>query len=263
VKIISLVKAEIVMLIGELKEYSLNMIFYNLSLLILFVGIFYSFNNGIQRESLALLFGLITWQLSSSALNYMSYVVQDESLLGTLEQIFMTRTSIFSVFTSKIIVNFIFSIIKATLIFLICLFIFHAQDTFFNLGILNLHIITIILFTVLSFYMMGLMFGGIALFFKRVDSVVQVITYILLFFTNITIPIESLPEVIKPISYCIPISWEMNCIKLILENNTSSNVYYTNLIGLIISSMVFILIGCLSFNKCIKKAKNMGKLGQY
>lgn len=261
-KIIELIKAECVMLFGELKQYYLNYIFYNLSLLIIFIGLFYSFNGVRDKDAILLLFGLITWQLCTSALGYLSGVIQDESMLGTLEQIFMTRTSVFSVFTSKVVVSCIFGIAKGLILFVICLFIFKVQVIFVYLGVKNLYMLLIILFTVASFYALGMMFGGMALFYKRVQSLVSMLTYLLLFFTNITIPIEKLPYVLQPISYIIPISWATKCMNNILNSNYSVDFLH-NLLGLIISALLYVIIGYIFFKKSIKKAKMLGKLGQY
>lgn len=263
VKIAKLFKAEWIMLFGELKQYYLNYIFYNVSLLMLFVGIFYSFFQDRSMKALILLFGLVMWQLSTSALSYLSYVIQDESMLGTLEQIFMTRTNVFSVFTSKVLVNFAFSLAKALILFLISLFLFNVQGIFFSLGIKIFYIIIIIIIAISSFYALGLMFGGLALFHKRLLAVINVLTYVLLFFTNITVSIEALPMGIRFISYLIPISWASKCIEEIVKQNMFTSELLNNFIALIVTSVSFGLLGYIVFKKSIKKAKSLGKLGHY
>ena len=139
----NLLKAEITMLIGELKQYALNYVFFNLGTLAVFIGLFLTVNQ--SNGGLPLLFGLVMWQIGSGAIGYLGYVVQDEAMLGTLEQIFMTRTSIFKVFFSKVFVNCVFSIIKAAILFFICIFGFGVQSSLFSLGWKNGFLILVIL----------------------------------------------------------------------------------------------------------------------
>lgn len=261
--IVNLIKAELVMLYGEIKHYYLNYIFFNISLLFIFTGLFFSFNDRGDIQSLVLLFGLITWQMCNSAISYLSYVIQDESMLGTLEQIFMTRTTIFQVFASKVLVNCLFNFIKALILFTICMLIFGVGTITLSLGIKNIAIITIILITVLSFYMLGLMLGGLSLYFKRVQAICNTLTYLFLFFTGITIPIENLPRIIQPISYALPITWASKCIQEIATKGLSTFYISRNLIGFLISVSIYCIIGYLSFNQSVKRAKDLGKLGQY
>lgn len=260
---LNLIKAELVMLYGEIKNYYLNYIFYNISILFTFIGLFYAFSNKGDKEALLLLFGLVTWQMSTSAINYLTYVIQDESLLGTLEQIFMTRTKVTEVFASKIIVNCLFNFIKAIILFIICMFVFGVGNTILGLGVKNILIMIIILITVFSFYGLGLMFGGISLYFKRVQSVCNTFTYLFLFFTGITIPIENLPKVIRPVSYVFPITWATRSIGEIVNSNTFNIFGSFNILVFIIVVITYFIIGYTFFKYSINKAKDQGKLGQY
>lgn len=256
----NLIKAEFVMLWGELKNYYLNYIFYNLSILIAFIGLFYSFRNNKSQSSLLLLFGLVTWQLCSTAISYMAGVIQDEAMMGTLEQIFMTRTSVIGVFASKIVVNCTFCVCKAMIIFIICSLVFNVQNNILTLGYKNLFIILIMILCVISFYTLGLVFGGLTLYFKKVQPVCNVFTYILLFFTGITTSVSGLPKIIQSISYCIPITWANRCFDQIVNKGLS---YSNDMIFLLLNVAIYTFLGYIAFTHCIKKAKKLGKLGQY
>lgn len=258
---LNLIKAELTMLFGELKNYYINYIFFNISILVTFIGLFYSFPLKNKQSSLILLITLVSWQLCNSALGYIGYVVQDESILGTLEQIFMTRTKVSTVFFSKILVNGLFNLVKALIIFFICIFIFNVKTSLLNISFINsLEIIFFIMLTVFSFYILGLVFGGLSLFLKRIQSVIEVITYFLLFFTGITIRIEKLPCFLRGISYTLPITW-LN--KIIYEIVTFKSISLHTFIFFCITCFIFIFLGYYIFSICINKAKKLGKLGQY
>ena len=67
-----------------------------------------------------MLYGLVAWQLCTSELSYFANVVEEEAMMGTLEQIFMTRTSVLKVLTGKFVVTFLFDICKAVILFSLC-----------------------------------------------------------------------------------------------------------------------------------------------
>ncbi len=82
------------MLIGEIKQYYLNYIFYNTGMVILFFGLFYNYySEADDTKVLAMLICAILWQICTNGLQYLCYLIQDEAMMGTLEQMFLTRTS--------------------------------------------------------------------------------------------------------------------------------------------------------------------------
>ncbi len=259
-----IIKAEFLMLKGEVKQYYINYVFYNLGLITMFIGLFYSLDyNPNSTEGAVLLVGLVMWQLCTSALSYFSYVITDEATMGTLEQIFMTRTSIIMVLFAKAIVSFSFNILKAIALFLVCCIFFQNINIFILLGVNNIFTMLIVLLVVLSFYILGLFVAGLALFYKRVGSITQIINYMLLFFANITAPISSLPTFIQPVAYVIPVSWGMDLIRSIIVNNSISSVKYSTLIFFVVSILCCGVIGVVGFILSLKRAKESGKLGHY
>lgn len=258
-----LIKAEIVMFLGELKQYYLNYIFYNLGLVTMFIGLFYSFNqDSNQKEAAILLIGLITWQLCTSGFTYFVGVIEDEALMGTLEQIFMTRTSIYKVLFSKSLVTCLFNLLKAFLIFIVCLVFFRCGGVFLDLGVKAVYISIVIVFTLVSFYLLGLFAAGLALFYKRIQSVAQIINYVLLFFANITIDIQLLPAPLQPIGYVVPIGWAMRIVRGLVSQDGVS-IAAGDVLGLLLSTVCFGLVGFIGFKVSLKKAKKFGKLGHY
>lgn len=252
------------MLLGEIKQYYLNYIFYNLGLVVMFVGIFYSFSDSNTSTGIVMLFGLITWQLCVSSVSYFTNVMQDEALMGTLEQIFMTRTSIFKLLSAKVFVTSLFDITKASLLFTICLFLFGIQNSLFSFGTRSFIAIPVIFIAVSGFYALGLFFAGLALFYKRIDSIIQIISYVLLFFTNITIAIDQLSPPMRVISNFIPITWVTMLLEYILYENHSIGVSLGYLLlRFAITIVLFVFVGLVGFIVSLKRAKDLGKLGHY
>ena len=104
-------------------------------------------------------------------------------------------------------------------------------------------------------YSFGLFLGGIALYFKRISSFVQVISNILLFFSGILITIK--PNNI--LYYILPIPSGIDIVRLSLYGSLKIKPI---LIFKVIT-MVYIIVSIIVFNKLMNKTKKDGVLGNY
>ena len=133
-----LIKAEWTMLMGEIKQYYLNYIFYNAGMVILFFGLFYNYYyEASDTKVLAMLICAILWQTCTNGIQYLCYLIQDEAMMGTLEQMFLTKTNFFSILFSKIFVNLLFVILKGTLLFFVCTLLFHKVSMLMSVGFMK------------------------------------------------------------------------------------------------------------------------------
>lgn len=248
-----LIKAEMLMLYGEIKHYFFNYIFYNLGIIIMFVGIIKDFN--FKSDAALQITALISWHIIASSLSYLCDVIQDEAVMGTLEHLFLTKTNILKIFISKVIVNIVFTMLKASIMFILCFLIFLSRisepihPSFFL-------IVFIVELVIASFgYSIGLLMGGLALYFKRISSFVQVITNILLFFSGILI---NIPKT-EALYYIIPVPSAMNIIKGALYGGIDGN----DILIFLINIFIYIVISIFIFNKLMLKTKYDGILGHY
>lgn len=250
-----LIKAEFVMLIGELKHYYFNYIFYNLGILIFFIGVIYNFDasNGIIMT----LIGLIFWHTIISSMSYVCNVIQDEALMGTLEQLFLSETSILKILFSKIIVNMVFTIVKVSLLFLICFVVYYNQIEFDLTIWFWLESFVLLMGLTITSYCFGLLLGGVALYFKRISSFIQVLSNILLFFSGVVGQVSN-----NTIGYFItPIPSVMNIIEeSLLSPGTIPSL---DVLAFIVISLCYIIISLTTFQKLLYKTKYNGKLANY
>lgn len=256
-----IIKAEFTMLIGEIKQYYLNYIFYNLSIVLLFYGLFYNFfSSDSSSEIISTLVCLVLWQICSNALQYLCYVIQDEAMMGTLEQMFVSKTNFIHILLAKIIVNMSFVLFKGILLFLVCSIIFGQIGTIltidFQVWMAAFLICTITTFT---FYCIGAIFGGLALYFKRISSILSIVDYLLLFFTGILNDVNSTNIVFRSLLNILPITQSNYLINRIF----SSNFDIFSVVLFLIVCLCFVLFSDLCLLLLIKKAKENGKLGQY
>jgi ABC-type multidrug transport system permease subunit len=89
---------------------------------------------------------------------------------------------------------------------------------------------------------------------------VQLLNYVLLFFTNITVQISSLPSVIQIFSATVPIRWAMDMIRCIVNENS---IRFYDVVGFLVSAFCYCIIGVIVFLFSVRKAKDKGKLAGY
>lgn len=258
---IKIIKAELTMLIGEIKQYYMNYIFYNLGMLILFFGLFYNyFYNSEDTNVLSMLICAVLWQICTNGIQYLCYLIQDEAMMGTLEQMFLTKTSFIKILFSKTIVNVVFVIVKGLLLFIVCTIAFNKEAALLTISIWQyLAIVCVIIITVLAFYCMGGLFGGLSLYFKRVSSVLNVVDYFLLMFTGVLNDTSNYSSIFRVIVRIIPTTNANILINKILKNS----ILYGDILWFVVTIIAFSSIGILGLKLLIGIAKKDGKLGQY
>lgn len=241
------------MLYGELKHYYFNYIFYNLGMIIFFIGLIKNFN--FKEHIILQIVSLITWHIITSSLSYLCDVVQDEAVMGTLEHLFLTKTGILKIFLSKVVVNILFTLFKSILMFIICMLVFSKQVSIpITVSFVSVTVLIEIIMATAG-YSFGLVLGGIAFYFKRISSFVQVITNLLLFFSGILINIDRG----NILYYILPIPSGMNIIKGAIFGNLQGH----DVIIFLMITIVYILCSLLFFKKLLNRTKMDGVLGNY
>lgn len=249
------------MLLGEIKQYYVNYIFYNLGIVILFCGIFFNYYfNQSENNAIAMLISAVLWQICSSAIQYYTYLIQDEAMMGTLEQMFLTKTSFGRIIISKTIVNMGFVLIKGGFIFLMCICVFFRRLMSFKITLVQAGIIfCLFIITVVVFYGIGGFFGGLSLYFKRISSVTNVVNYFLLMFTGVLKNPSDYNDTFEVITKIIPIT---NA-NILIGEVINGSVKQEDIIRFFFSSVLFLVIGIVGMNVMLDYARKDGKLGQY
>lgn len=197
-----------------------------------------------------ILISYILWDFSIMAINVVSSNISGESSNGTLEQKLMSNIPIsilmFSEFLSTILIQCIEILILVLL-----------SQIFFNVGIkINLPIILIILINLIGMYGIGLIFGGISLKEKKIGKVIYIFQILLLFVCNtITSPIKSIS-----INKIIPLTIGND---LARKSLCGIQLSINNYLELISVSLIWLVIGILTFNYFKKLSKKEGLLNTY
>ncbi|SHH95210.1 ABC-2 type transporter [Clostridium collagenovorans DSM 3089] len=261
-----LLSAEVLKIIGDAKAYWFNLIFGNLNIFFLFLGIFYGFHDSSfsSKDLFTMLLSLMIWYYGVHAIDLIALIIEEEKEEGTLEQIFMTQTNFTIVLMNRIIAQIIFDTIKGILVFSLCVITFKIPIDF--IVAVNWWWTLLIFFTTLiGLYGIGYMVAGFALLYKRVSSVAGAFSNILLFFTGIIIEVERLPIIFQYLSKLLPLHWGMNVLQVLVNNNFNMSIVIKdyNFPILIANVTIWIIIGLSIFTAMKKKALNQGTINQY
>jgi len=71
----------------------------------------------------------------------------------------------------------------------------------------------VILLSLLTMWGLGLILGGLTITYKQITPVSSLLQTIMLFFCGVYIPIQILPDWIKPLSYALPFTYAFNAIR--------------------------------------------------
>lgn len=260
-------KTALLVILNEIRKgllvtwhYKFNVISEFITLGIYFLGtaLLMNYGNTNLEEFGPSLIGYIVWVYSSYILK-VSLILTLEGRSGTLEQMYMSPVHpalIFIGASISTIVSTSLMIAAMTLIItLVC-------SIYIPLHITALPILVIILIGLIGF---GLCIAGMALLYKNVGGLIDLIDNLLFYLSGSMLPIEQLPTWIQKIAHTLPTAEGIIVLRDVIFNAQTLSQLIQNgkLIFLIINSALYFLGGLLLFVYCEKIAKNRGSLGQY
>lgn len=201
------------------------------------------------------LIGFLVWDLCMGMLSMTTTSISEEAQDGTLENVLLTPISPTTLFSLRISVNFFRQAIQTFLVGLAIISILRLPLLGFNGWSF-----VIILITVLGVGGVSLMLGGVAMVYKRVSSIVSVLSLLALFFTGAIISLDRFGNFFTMLKFLMPTTWGIDALR---QSVRYGFVDETVMIGLFLQTVLFISIGIISFRWGFKRAQRQGSLGTY
>lgn len=241
-------------------HYKFNVVSEFITLGIYFLGtaLLMNYGNTDLAEFGPSLIGYIVWVYSSYILK-VSLILTLEGRSGTLEQMYMSPVHPALIFIGASIST----IVSSTLmIAAMTLFITLVCSIYLPLQLAALPVLIIILIGLIGF---GLCIAGMALLYKNVAGLIDLIDNLLFYVSGSMLPIEQLPVWIQKIAHTLPTTEGIIVLRdVIFEGQTLRMLMHNGkLFFLVFNSVVYFLVGLLLFVYCEKIAKRRGSLGQY
>lgn len=242
----------------ELKRYPMNFIGGLISVYLIFLVIFIGYKSvaspgpsyGSNLDEIVV--GFMLWLFMLTALSTLSWELMNDARTGTLEQLYMTPLGFNYVCIFRVISSFLLNLL---LILPILFLMMVTTGRYLHIDIIS--IVPLIILSISSIYGLGFAVGGLALIFKQIQPVFQVLQFIILAF--IAVPIERIP-----LFKVLPVSLGSHLLrKVMVEKIFLLNLPMLDLFILVINSLFYVLIGFLVFNLAQQIARKKGLLGHY
>ncbi len=267
IQFLKLTRAEFVRTVLLTIRYPLELITGLLVMYLIFLGLFIGAQSLIPRtQALELslssfIVSYLMWFFVISTISRYSYSIEVEAQQGVLEQIYINFPRYIILQFVRSIVDFIEAVGFITVLLLLISF---TTGRFLQLDLgKSWQVLVVLVLTVAGINGFGLIFGGLALLFKRVGQVGSLTQF--LFFLIAYLPVEKFATFYQYLFYCLPLTQGIRLIKLIIvEGGGLAGRENLALIGgLILNSAFYLLLGSIFFQICERKAKLDGRLGQY
>ncbi|MFC4547100.1 hypothetical protein ACFO25_12225 [Paenactinomyces guangxiensis] len=131
-----------------------------------------------------LLTGIFIWYIGINAIAVFSFILQEEMTIGTLEQIYLTRTPLVKMLLGRAVGTFVFDMIGGMILTgitfgFVSLFITFDLSGVFRIQISWSAFAVVILLTMLGIYGFAFLLAGLSLVFKRIGAFTIILNYII------------------------------------------------------------------------------------
>lgn len=241
----------------ELKRYYPNTIAMIISLYFLFLAVFLglkfvgnptAFDENVQYTIVSMAF----WFIAMSAFGNPSGTIAQEATRGTLEQLYMNPYRPWKIIFSRILALLTFELMSVIVLLII---IQASVNQWLNFNPLTT--IPIALITIVSLIGIGFMMAGIAIVFKQIQNVLQIMQFILMglvFFPLSLVPILEIAPFVKGVNMLRDV---------MIQDLSLTDFGYLDYASLAGNSLFYLCLGLFIYLRCEKIAKEKGLLSQY
>ena len=205
------------------------------------------------------LIGIAFFSYLGVSIREVSKVIREGQMLGTLEALLVTQTSIPTIIISSTLYSFIWATFQVLAYLLLGTLLFGL--TLGNANILSA--LSILLLTIISFSSIGIISASFVMVLKKGDPVAWVIGAVSGLLGGVYYPISVLPAWLQKISYLLPITYSLEAMRLALLKGYSLRDLSANIFVLIGFSVTMLPLSILIFKYAVKRAKTDGSLTHY
>ena len=253
-RLTGLISAEAWMNLWSMKRYLFNTLAMVVVMYVIFLGLFTGLRTFAGEraggESLdAMVVGYVLWMSAMFALQGTSGIVLQESQQGTLEQLYLSPMGTERIFLAKAIIGTVFNFLILTLMLYLVMLTtgrWHSVNLPLFYGML--------LLSLLSLQGIGFMLGGIGLIHKRIGAVNSILSFGLI--GLMMLPVYPFtPWALLPF-----IAGAHTINSQIVTDAAFPAWWYLFIAG---NSFFYLLAGIAFFRIFERRARKLGKLGQY
>lgn len=241
-------------------RYRVNLLGQIVTIYIFFAMIFFGGQaaiSGVGGDSLgstfdSLIVGWFLWTMAQGAYEGLSSNVTLESQWGTLEQLYMSPYGFGTVIIAKVIANLIQSLAIGGVILALML-----VTTQRSLSVDVVTILPISILALMSVIGLGFVFAGLAVIYKRIGSLANVMQFVLVGF--IAAPVAEFPPI-----RLLPLAQGSAMLQEAMRDGVRLWEFSTLDIAVLgITAVVYSIVGYIVFQVCARTARKRGVMGHY
>lgn len=199
-----------------------------------------------------LIVGFFLFTMSVTAYAGLSWAITREAQWGTLEQLYMSPYGFGRVMAVKVGVNLLVSLVYGGFILALMLL-----TTGRSLAVDPVTVVPLVVFTLGSAVGVGFVFGGLALVYKRIENVFQLVQFA--FILLIAAPVEAYPFL-----RAFPLAQGGYLLQRAMQDGVRLWQFTPADLAILVATAVgYTVVGYLAFQRASDKARRDGVLGHY
>ena len=185
--------------------------------------------------------------------------IREGQLTGTLEATLMSPVPLPLILIYSTLWSYTFSAVRFALYIILGAVIYRV-----SMGQANLSAaIVVFLLTVVCFAGVGMMWASIVMLVKRGDSIMTMMSFLVILLSGVFFPSSMLPAWLEKLSWIIPLTHSLQGMRLALLKGYSVADLGGTLSILIAFSVVLMTLGLVGFSLAVRLAKSTGSLTEY
>jgi ABC-2 type transport system permease protein len=205
------------------------------------------------------LIGIALTDYLSISTNSFAAEIRSSQMVGTLESLLVTPTSIITILLSSYAYKLFSTSFRVVIYILVGVFLFDMFIQPVNIMALSLAF----LLTLLPFLGIGLLSASFIIVFKQGNPVSGLMTMSSALLGGVMYPTTVLPSWLKPLSMLLPITHGLEAIRQVLLNGAGVSAIRNQLTILCILSVISLAIGTTAIYHGLRIAKKDGSLLHY
>ncbi len=202
------------------------------------------------------LIGIALTDYFTISTNAFAREIRSSQVLGTLESLLVTPTSILTILLSSYIYKLFSTSFRIIFYFLVGVVMFDMLIQPVNIGALTLAFTL----TLLPFFGLGLISASFIIVFKQGNPIAGLMTMSAGLLGGVMYPVTVLPDWLQPVSAILPITHGLEAIRQVLLNGAGITAIHRQLMILCFLSILSLLLGIIAIYYGLKIAKKEGSL---
>jgi ABC-2 type transport system permease protein len=240
--------------------YRFNLLMQLVTLSFIFLCLVFFIGNGSLRteELSSAVLGYVVWFYAVNVINVVGIELVAEAQSGTLEQMCMSVSPSGVLLAGRAVSALITSTVMTLVLDIVLMIALRTPIPVSWTGLL------LFAFTLIGIFGFGLMIAGATLVFKHVAALANLLINMMIFTNGTLLSVDHFPVWLRVAANALPGTQGVTVLReAILDGRPLSAVAHHGLVGLLVNSAVYGVLGWVVFHAGSRRARGNGSLGQY